>query len=144
MFYYYRLYIKNLKYAHLTLFFLSTTQYPFSILYLPPQIQMDIVYREPCFKREFSRCTKINIHLVCLKTMTKMSIRLRDNYEQKLSGEIIRKNYDTKLSGEIMTRNYQLVYYIAQKCVNYRDTCVSKNDKYVFKGLKFPKHNTNF
>ena len=25
-----------------------------------------------------------------------------------------------------MTRNYQLVYYIAQKCLNYRDTGVSK------------------
>ena len=24
-----------------------------------------------------------------------------------------------------MTRNYQLVYYVAQKCVNYRDTGVS-------------------
>ena len=26
-----------------------------------------------------------------------------------------------------MTRNYQLVYYVEQKCVNYRDTSVSKN-----------------
>ena len=26
-----------------------------------------------------------------------------------------------------MSRNYQLVYYVAQKCVNYRDTGVSKN-----------------
>ena len=25
-----------------------------------------------------------------------------------------------------MTRIYQLVYYVAQKCVNYRDTVVSK------------------
>ena len=33
---------------------MSTTQYPFSILYLPTQIQMDIVYRKLGFKREFS------------------------------------------------------------------------------------------
>ena len=26
-----------------------------------------------------------------------------------------------------MTRYYQLVYYVAQKCVNYRDTDVYKN-----------------
>ena len=26
-----------------------------------------------------------------------------------------------------MSRNYQLVYYVAQKWVNYRDTGVSKN-----------------
>ena len=26
-----------------------------------------------------------------------------------------------------MTRNYELVYYVAQKCVNYRVTGVSKN-----------------
>ena len=26
-----------------------------------------------------------------------------------------------------MTRNYELVYYVTQKCVNYRDTGVSKN-----------------
>ena len=26
-----------------------------------------------------------------------------------------------------MRRNYQLVYYVAQKCVNYRDTAVYKN-----------------
>ena len=32
-------------------FHLLSTQYPFSILYLSPQIQMDIVYH----KREFSR-----------------------------------------------------------------------------------------
>ena len=29
-----------------------------------------------------------------------------------------------------MSRNYQLVYYVAQKCVNYRDTGVSKNPRY--------------
>ena len=48
------LYIRNLKYAHLSLIF-STTQYPFSILYLPTQIQMDIVYGKNGFKRECSR-----------------------------------------------------------------------------------------
>ena len=32
-----------------------TAQYPFSILYLPTQIQMDIIYRKTGFKREFSR-----------------------------------------------------------------------------------------
>ena len=26
-----------------------------------------------------------------------------------------------------MIGNYELVYYVAQKCVNYRDTGVSKN-----------------
>ena len=36
------LYIVNLKYAHFT----HILQYPFSILYLPTQIQMDIVYRK--------------------------------------------------------------------------------------------------
>ena len=33
----------------------------------------------------------------------------------------------TNLSLEIISRNYQLVYYVAQKWVNYRDTGVSKN-----------------
>jgi hypothetical protein len=47
------LYIRNLKYAHLTYF--STTQYLFSILYLLTQIQMNIVYRKNGFKREISR-----------------------------------------------------------------------------------------
>ena len=41
------------------------------------------------------------------------------NYEEKLSA--------SQLSGEIMIGNYQLVYYVVQKCVNYRDTGVSKN-----------------
>ena len=31
----------------------STSQYPFSILYLPTQIQMDIVYQKNSFKRKF-------------------------------------------------------------------------------------------
>ena len=39
------------------------------------------------------------------------------------NGEIKRKE---RLITKIMTRNYQLVYYVAQKCVNYRDTGVSK------------------
>ena len=34
--------------------YLSTTQYPFGILYLPKQIQMNIVYWKPGLKREFS------------------------------------------------------------------------------------------
>ena len=38
----------------------------------------------------------------------------------------MRRNYHTKLSGEIITGNYDLAYYVAQKCVNYRDTGVSK------------------
>jgi hypothetical protein len=33
----------------------------------------------------------------------------------------------TKLSLEIIPQNYRIVYYIEQKCVNYRDTGVSKN-----------------
>ena len=41
----YALYIRNLKYVHLIPFF-STKQYQFSILYLPTQIQRDIVYRK--------------------------------------------------------------------------------------------------
>ena len=39
--------------AHLIPF--STTQYPFSYLYLPTQIQMDIVCQKTGFKREFVR-----------------------------------------------------------------------------------------
>ena len=31
-------------------------------------------------------------------------------------------NYYGKLSVEIITGNYQLVYYVAEKCGNYRDT----------------------
>ena len=44
---------------------------------------------------------------------------MRRNYHTKLSA--------CKLSGEIITGNYDQVYYVAQKCVNYRDTAVSKN-----------------
>ena len=33
----------------------------------------------------------------------------------------------TKLLLAIMSRNYQLVYYVAQKCVNYRNTGVPKH-----------------
>jgi hypothetical protein len=46
------------------------------------------------------------------------------NYEGKLWLE---KIYYRKLLVEIITGNYQLVYYVAEKCVNYRDTDVSKN-----------------
>ena len=35
--------------------YFSTIQYQFSILYLPIQIQINIVYRKTDFKREFSR-----------------------------------------------------------------------------------------
>ena len=45
---------------------------------------------------------------------------MRRNYQQKLLQEIIRRNYDA---------NYQLVYYIAQKCGNYRDSGPSKKNK---------------
>ena len=38
-------------------------------------------------------------------------------------------NYYKKLSLEIITGNYQLVYYIAQKCVNYRGTGGSKKER---------------
>ena len=48
------------------------------------------------------------------------------NYEEKLSQEIMRRNYHRKLWGEIITGNYQLVYFIREKCGNYRDTGVSK------------------
>ena len=33
----------------------------------------------------------------------------------------------TKVSLEFKTQNYRLVYYVAQKWVNYRDTGVPKN-----------------
>ena len=36
-------------------------------------------------------------------------------------------NYEWKLLQEIITGNYQLVYYVAEKCGNYRDTGLSKN-----------------
>ena len=39
--------------AHIYYIFLKA-QYPFSILYLPTQIQMDIVYRKTRFKHEIS------------------------------------------------------------------------------------------
>ena len=45
------------------------------------------------------------------------------NYEGKLWLE---KIYYRKLLVEIITGNYQLVYYVAEKCGNYRDTGVSK------------------
>ena len=46
------MYIRNLKYWAFNTNF-STTQYPYSILYLPTQIQMDVVYRKAVFKQEF-------------------------------------------------------------------------------------------
>ena len=45
----------------------------------------------------------------------------------------MRRNYKEKLSHEIISKNYDLVYYVAQKCGNYRDTSVSKNE-YLFRG----------
>ena len=39
---------------HLIYHHFSTTQYPFSIFYLPTQVQMGIVYQKNGFKREFS------------------------------------------------------------------------------------------
>ena len=36
-------------------------------------------------------------------------------------------NYYRKLSVDIITGTYELVYYVAEKCGNYRDTGVSKN-----------------
>ena len=44
---------------------------------------------------------------------------MRRNYPTKLS--------TSKLSGEIITGNYDLVYYVAHKCVNHRDTGEFKN-----------------
>ena len=37
----------------------STTQYAFSIFYLPTQIQMDIVYPKPGFKRGFLKISNV-------------------------------------------------------------------------------------
>ena len=51
---------------------------------------------------------------------------MRRNYHTKLSGEIISRNYEQKLSAEITTRNCDLANYVAQKCVIYRDTGISK------------------
>ena len=41
--------------------------------------------------------------------------------------DIMSGNYYRKLSVKITTGKYQLVYYVAKKCGNYRDTDVSKN-----------------
>ena len=41
------------------------------------------------------------------------------------------RNYEEKLSAEIITQICELVYYVAQKCVYYRDTGVSKKAKYI-------------
>ena len=57
------------------------------------------------------------------------SLKLRNKAQRKVNyknSDAITM-YEQKLSGEIMTQNYYLVYYVAQKCVNYRDTGVSKN-----------------
>ena len=63
------MYSRNLKYANLTSI-LSTTQYPFRILYLPTQIQMDIVYLKLGLNASFQDfwCTNINNLLICLKS----------------------------------------------------------------------------
>ena len=55
----------------------------------------------------------------------------RDNYEEKLSGEIISRNYYTKLSGEIMTRNYDLEYYVAQNVETIGILAYPKSDEYL-------------
>ena len=49
-----KIYIFTPEILNLNTYF-STTQYSFSILYLPTQIQMEILYRKPGFKREFER-----------------------------------------------------------------------------------------
>ena len=49
--------------------------------------------------------------------------------KERLITNIMTRNYQQKLSEEIMRRNYQLVYYVVEKCGNYRDTGVSKNVK---------------
>ena len=49
------------------------------------------------------------------------------NYDWKLWLEIMSEDYYRKLSVEIITGNYQLVYYVVEKCGNYRNTGVSKN-----------------
>ena len=38
-------------------------------------------------------------------------------------------------------RNYELVYYVAHKCVNYRDTGVSKNNIMISKIKKISLNN---
>ena len=52
---------------------------------------------------------------------------MRRNYHTKLSA--------SKLSREIITQNYDLVYYVAQKCLNYRVTEVSKKGTIIINGL---------
>ena len=62
--------LEILNTAHLTPF--STTQYLFSILYLPTQIQMDIVYRKPGFQDFW--CTKMNNHLITNTYLNRLKI----------------------------------------------------------------------
>ena len=40
--------------------------------------------------------------------------------KERLITKIMTRNYQQKLSAEIMRRNYDLVYYVAENCVNYR------------------------
>ena len=47
-------------------------------------------------------------------------------HKERLITKIMTHNYEENLSAEIITQNYELVYYVAQKCVSYRDTGVSK------------------
>ena len=42
----------------------------------------------------------------------------------------MRGNYCRKLSVQIITGNYQLVYYVAEKCGNNRDTGYPKTSPY--------------
>ena len=46
--------------------------------------------------------------------------------KERLITKNMTRNYNAQLSAEIMRRNYDPVYYVAEKCGNYRDTGVSK------------------
>ena len=68
------LYIRNLKYAHLTHNFRLGTQYAFSNLYLSTQIQMDIVYRKTGLKTSVFWWTKLNNNLICFQKKSEAKI----------------------------------------------------------------------
>ena len=73
----YNLYIRNLKYAHLTPIFWQHNIHLVSS-YLPTQIQINIVHRKTGFKRKFSRCTNMNNHLFCFEKTITMYLKAKN------------------------------------------------------------------
>ena len=70
------LYIRNIKYAHLTHNFRLGTQYAFSNLYLSTQIQMDFCTEKPVLNPRFQVfwCTNINYYLICFEKKSEAKI----------------------------------------------------------------------